>query len=281
MSVVIQRGYNTKIAYAEETTEGTEPSGTTITYTAFYANFEPRINRNLIVVEDAVGQRDVMAIDKGIKELDLSMTIYPTKIDLLQYAVASVDKSVAFWVKYEDLTIDHVYVGCKANELTLEGRTGEYLTASMTWYAKDLKTVAPSGPPTYGSLPTATPMRWLEEAVRIDNATVPEVVAFSVSVNNNFARVPQLGADTYRTHKELNREITAEITANFESTAHLTKLLNATEFTLEIDIGQDDGAVTRKVTLTGCKFRETSIPASRTDLIALRLPIIAKGITLA
>lgn len=281
MSVVIPAGYRTEIYYLEETTEGSAPSGGTPppTYLSFYGMVDERISRTLLT-QPTVASRDFSFIDMGIKQYELSITTFPTNNSLLSYAVENAEnKTLTFWLKHPQLTQNHVYSGAKITTLRLTGGPGTHTQAVLTVWPAKFSTTAPTA--NTSPLPTALPYHGRDAYVKLNTATMPEFRAFSVDINNNAEYVPQLSSDEYRVVRVRNRVVTGEITATFESTARLTELLNNTEFTLEIGLGKDDGSTVRKLTITGCKWREHPIPSRKTDLILLRLPFQGETPTLS
>jgi len=281
MSAVVPAGYRTLVYWIEETTEGTAPSGgaTPPTYNAFYGMVEERISRNL-ETQPTVGGRDFSFIDMGFKTYELVVNLFPTNNNLLSYAFDDVvDKTLTFWLKHPQLTLDHVYSGAKINSLRLVGTAGTNIQATLNIWPCKLTTTAPSA--NTSNLPTALPYHARDSYVKIGATSLPEFRAWSVDINNNLERIPVLGSDEYRISRARNRVVTGELTCTFESTARLTELLNNTEFSLEIGLGKDEGNVVRKITITGCKWREHPIPSRKTDLILLRLPFQGKTPALA
>lgn len=273
MSVVVSRGINAKWGYCEETTWGTAPDDGA-TYTRFLGGVEPRINENPIPIEEGMGDRDLDAMVKGYRVVDLAVTLRPIGVDLLKYAIDNISKSVAFWGKYEDINAQIVIMGCKANELRLEMAKGALLTASLTFFGKDYNYTGLSNA-TMGDKPTDTPFNFPDEGVQIDGSDAPEINTVSLTVNNNLERIPDWG-QTPRAIVEKQRVITGEIGGNFENTTLLTKLMNLTKFNMTLKI-----SASNTITLTDCYLLSTTLPTRKVDLVALRIPFRAKSISIA
>jgi hypothetical protein len=280
MSVVIEKGYRTKLHWINETTEGSAPSGgsPTPTYKTMYAFVDFRISRPELI-QPTIDARDYSFIEVGHKTYEIPVTYFPTDIELLTETITNVEtKTQTLWFEYPSLNTTAVVSGCKANRVRLSTNAGELVQAGIDFFGVKYTSTAPTA--NRNALPTAAPFHSRDSAVRIDGTTAPEFRGWSVEINNNLEHVPSLGTTEYRAVRERHRDITGELTGTFESTAHLTKLLNNTEFSLAIDIGKE-GSTTRTLTITGCKWLEHPIPSRKTDLILLRLRFRGKTVTLA
>lgn len=280
MSATIERGYRAELYWIEETTEGTPPSGGTPppTYNSEYVFFEARIAREL-QTQPTIQGRDWAFIHRGPGTYTLSVTFFPVNIDLMQYAITNIDKTVTLWVKYPTLNHNQVYAGSKPNTLRLTGAFNTSTQAVLEFWPTKLTTTAPTA--NTAALPTALPMHGRDGGVKINGATKPEFRAWSVEINNNLERVGNLGSTEYRNVRERNRVVSGELTGTFENIDQLNSIINDTDFTLDLILGKDSGNSTRTLTITGCKFAEFPIPARKTDLIALRLPFTGKTPSLA
>ena len=91
MSVVLEKGYRTKLHWINETTEGTPPSGGTPLpqYKTFYAFVDLRISRPE-QVQPTIDDRDYSFIELGYKTYDASITYFPHNIELLQESITNV-----------------------------------------------------------------------------------------------------------------------------------------------------------------------------------------------
>lgn len=276
----MERGYKVELYWIEETTEGTPPSGGTPppTYNTDYVFLESRIARELITHPTIQG-RDWAFIHRGPATYTLPVTLFPVNINLLQYAIANIDKTLTLWVKYPTLNINHVYSGAKPNTLRLTGAFNAVTQAVLEFWPTKLTTTAPTA--NTAAAPTALPMHGRDGGVKIGGVTKPEFRAWSVEINNNLERVGNLGSTEYRAVRERNRVVSGELTGTFESVDHLDSIINDTDFTLDIILGKDSSNMTRTLTITGCKFAEHPIPARKTDLIAIRLPFTGKTPSLA
>jgi hypothetical protein len=280
MSVVIEKGYRTKLHWINETTEGSAPSGGSPppTYKTMYAFVDFRISRPELI-QPTIDGRDYQFIELGYRTYEIPVTYFPVDITLLTDTITNIaTKTQTLWFEYPSLTTTAVVSGCKANRVRLSANAGELVQAAIDFFGVKYTTTAPTA--NRDPLPSAAPFHARDSAVRINGTTAPEFRAWSVEINNNLERVPTLGGDEYRVVRERHRDVTGELTATFESTAHLTRLLNNTEFDLAIDIGKE-GTTTRTLTITGCKWLEHPIPSRKTDLILLRLRFRGKTVTLA
>jgi hypothetical protein len=280
MSVVIEKGYRTKLHWINEATEGTVPSGGTPppTYKTMYAFVDLRISRPE-QIQPTIDGRDYSFIEHGFKTYEIPVTYFPTDIELLTEAITNIStSSQTLWFEYPSLSTPAVLSGCKANRVRLSANAGELVQAVIDFFGIKYSSTAPTA--NRNALPTAAPFHAKDSVVKIDGTSAPEFRAWSVEINNNLERVPALNSTEYRVARERHRDITGELTATFESTAHLTKLLNSTSFDLAIDIGKE-GSTTRTLTISGCKWMEHPIPSRKTDLILLRLRFRGKTVTLA
>ena len=280
MSVVLEKGYRTKLHWINETTEGTPPSGGTPLpqYKTFYAFVDLRISRPE-QVQPTIDDRDYSFIELGYKTYDASITYFPHNIELLQESITNVTTNTqTYWFEYPSISSSVVLSGAKTNRVRLSTEGGNLVQAVLDVFAAKLTTTAPTA--NRDALPTVAPFHARDSVVRINSTEKPEFRSWSVEISNNLERIPRLGSTEYRVVRERHRDVTGELTATFESTAQLTQLLDNTAFDVEIDIGKE-GATTRKLTITGCKWLEHPIPSRKTDLILLRLRFRGRTVTLS
>ncbi len=279
MSATMERGYRTKLHWINETTEGTPPSGGTPppTYKTLYAFVDLRISRPE-QIQPTIGDRDYSFIGLGYKTYEMSITYFPTDIDLLSESITNVTTTTqTYWFEYPSLSQNIVLSGAKTNRIRLSTEGGELVQAVLDVFPVKLSQTAPTA--NRNPLPTAAPYHAKDSAVKINGTAAPEFRAWSVEINNNLERISSLGNTEYRAVREKHRDITGELTATFENMAQFTRLMDNTEFTLAIDVGRDSAV--RTLTITGCKWLEFPTPARKTDLILLRLPFRGRTATLA
>ncbi|RLE38228.1 hypothetical protein DRJ17_04485 [Candidatus Woesearchaeota archaeon] len=278
MSLVVERGYAVRHGYYEETTFGTAPTGTdtaTLSYNwGDVIEIDPAILPQYIRVRYLSGSRDVARHVKVREDVNLRTILQPTTINVMQYAIGNISKSVTWWFNFTNINKDLVLTGCKANELTVRGRPGEPLAVTMNWLCKDHSETAPQ----YSELPSdpgTDPFVPPSDAVLKDGSAFVKAIAFELRIRNNLERVP--GWDTKpQAIIEKHREITGSITVTLEDFIELTDIINDTEFSLTLKISSINS-----FNLTGCKWDEFRVPSRPTDLIGLTLPFTAKSITLA
>lgn len=274
--------HETRVFYVEESTYGTTPSNPSM-FSIPAENPEPAINPNNIKVR-GIGNIDLQAIKKGLRAPSLKVS-YPlpsdAPIDFLQHAKAELDHSLSIQVLYykgaftsaTDI-ISLLHKGSKFQKLTVECHIEDVVKATAELLAQNLEvgTAKISGA-TYGD--RAGAVAFYESYVKKETETLDRVSDWKFDVVNNLKRVPVIRTTDGCLLKYLrprHRNLTGELTFEFESKEEFDDVINDTEFDLEFGLGGSNKAV-----FTDCKWENVATPTRIEDLIDLKAPFVAKG----
>lgn len=274
--------HETRFYYVEESTYGTTPTNPSM-YGASAESVEPAINPSNIKVR-GIGSIDLQAIKKGLRNVGLKVA-YPlpsdAPIDFLQHAKAELNHSLSIQVLYykgvfasaTDI-ISLIHKGCKFQRLTVECHIDDVVKATAELIGQDLDVgTAKITGATYGDRVRAVP--FYESYVKKATTTLDRVTDWSFIIENNLKRVPVIRTTNgyllkYLPHR--HRNLTGELTFEFESKEEFDDVINDTEFDLEFGLGGSNKAV-----FTSCKWENVPSPARIEDLIALKASFVAKG----
>jgi hypothetical protein len=274
--------HETRVFYVEESTYGTTPTNPSM-FSIPAENPEPAINPNNIKVR-GIGNIDLQAIKKGLRAPSLKVS-YPlpsdAPIDFLQHAKAELDHSLSIQVLYykgvfasaTDI-ISLLHKGCKFQKLIVECHIEDVVKATAELLGQDLEVgAAKISGATYGD--RAGAVVFYESYVKKETTTLDRVTDWSFIIENNLKRVPVIRTTNgyllkYLPHR--HRNLTGELTFEFESKEEFDDVINDTEFDLEFGLGGSNKAV-----FTDCKWENVASPTRIEDLIALKAGFVAKG----
>jgi len=274
--------HETRFYYVEEATYGETPA-TPSMLNVPAENVEPAINPSNIKVR-GIGNIDLQTIKKGLRAPSVKVS-YPlpsdAPIEFLQNAKVDLNKSLSIevlyykgaWASATDI-ISLLHKGCKFQRLTVECSIEDVVKATAELLAQDLAVAtAKITGATYGDHAGAVP--FYESYVKKATITLERVTDWKWIIENNLKRVPVIRATDgyllkYMPHR--HRNLTGELTFEFESKEEFEDIINDTEFDLEFGLGG-----TNKAVFTGCKWENVATPSLIEDLIALKAGFVAKG----
>lgn len=280
--VDVYGAHETRFYYAEESTYGTTPTNPSM-YSVPAENVEPAINPSNIKLR-GIGSIDLQAIKKGLRNVALKV-VYPlpsdAPIDFLQHVKAELDHSLSIQVLYykgifaaaTDI-ISLLHKGCKFQRVTVECHIEDVVKSTAELIGQNLEVgAAKTTGATYGDRVGAIP--FYESYVKKGVATLDRVIDWRFTIENNLKRVPVIRTTNgyllkYLPHR--HRNLTGELTFEFESKEEFDDAINDTEFDLEFGLGG-----TNKAVFTSCKWENIATPIRIEDLIALKAGFVAKG----
>ena len=274
--------HQTRFYYVQESTYGQTPANPSMVSVPA-ESVEPAINPSNIKLR-GIGSIDLQAIKKGLRNVSLKVT-YPlpsdAPIDFLQHAKAELDHSLSIQVLYykgvfssaTDI-ISLLHKGCKFQHLTVECHIEDVVKATAELLGQDLEVGSDkiSGA-TYGDKVGAVP--FYESYVKKGGSTLDRVTDWKFDIVNNLKRVPVIRTTNgyllkYLPHR--HRNLTGELTFEFESKEEFDDVINDTEFDLEFGLGGSNKAV-----FSGCKWENVTTPTRIEDLVSLKAGFVAKG----
>jgi hypothetical protein len=271
-----------RIYYVTEDTFGVTPTNPQM-LSLPADQLEPSLEAGLIKLR-GTGNYDLQALKKGLRSPNLKIS-YPlpsaAPVEHLQWVKMDLNKSLTTQIIYHKGTfasptdtISLLYTGAKINKATVSCSIEDVIRVSEELQALDLTigTSKISGA-TYTDHSGAVAFH--ESYIKKDTASLDRVTDWKFEVANNLKRIPVIRSTNGHLAKYLSfrqRDLTGELTFEFESIQEATETLSDTEFTLEFGLGG-----TCKATFSSCKWDSTSIPSKIEDLISLRAPFVAKG----
>ncbi len=275
-----------RVYYAVESVFGTTPTNPTMLSVPADI-IEPSIDPGLIKLRGA-GSPDLQAIKKGLRQVGLKVS-YPlpsaAPIDLLQYAKMDLNASLSMQVFfYKGVfsaatdVISLLFTGMKFNKVGVSCSIEDVIKAVAEFQGLDVAVgsakVAGASYTDYGGA-----VAFYESYVKKDTATLDRVTDWKFEIENNLKRVPVIRSTNGNLLKYLpfkQRDLSGELTLEFESIQEASELLSDTEFTLEFGLGG-----TCKAVFSNCKWNSVTIPSKMEDLVSLKAPFVARGLTIS
>ena len=268
--------HEAKIYYVEESTYGETPTTPDMLGIGPVENVEPAINPGLIKVR-GTGSVDLQAIKKGLRQPSVKVAFAlpsDSPIGFIQWAKVELNKSLSIEVLYEkgSSIISLLYKGCKFHRLNLACSVEDIIKGDAELLGQDLVVGTAGIGSTYGDHPYAIP--FYDSYVKKATTTLERVTDWKCTIENNLKRVPVIKTNghilKYLPHR--HRNLTGELTFEFESKEEFDDVINDTEFNLEFGLSG-----TNKIVFSNCKWENVATPTRIEDLVALKAPFVAKG----
>ncbi|MEM2108293.1 MAG: hypothetical protein QXL10_03305 [Candidatus Bathyarchaeia archaeon] len=271
-----------RVYYVAEATFGVTPANPSM-LSVPADQIEPNIDPGNIKLRGA-GSYDLQLIKKGLRQVGLKIG-YPlpsaAPIELLQWAKMDLNKSLSMQVLYYKGTfasatdiISMLFTGMKFHKVSVSCSIEDVIRAVAEFQGLDVSigTAKISGA-TYTDHMGAVAFN--ETYVKKDTTMLDRVTDWKFDIENNLKRVPVIRSTNGHLLKYLpfrHRNLSGELTFEFESIQEANEVLADTEFTLEFGLGG-----TCKAVFSGCKWDNVSIPSKMEDLLYLKAPFVAKG----
>jgi len=278
--------HESRIYYVEEATYGQTPSNPPM-FGVPAENIEPAINPSNIKIR-GVGNIDLQAIKKGLRSVSLKIA-YPlpsdAPIDFLQYAKVELNKSLSIQALYykgmfasaTDI-ISLLYTGCKIHKASVECSIEDIVKATAELLTQDLAVgTAKITGATYGDRVGAVP--FYESYVKKGGTALEHVTDWKFNIENNLKTVPVIRTTSGYLLKYLpyrHRNLTGEVTFEFESKDEFDDVINDTEFSLEFGLGGSNKAV-----FSNCKWEDVKTPTKVEDLVSLKASFVARQVAIS
>jgi hypothetical protein len=169
--------------------------------------------------------------------------------------------------------ISLLHTGCKFQKLSVECSIEDVVKATAELLAQDLTVgTAKITGATYGDRVGAIP--FYESYVKKGVITLERVSDWKFDIANNLKPVPVIKTGGYilKYLPYRHRNLTGEVTFEFESKEEFDDVISDIDFNLEFGLGGSSKAV-----FTGCKWENVATPTRIQDLIALKAGFVAKG----
>ena len=135
------------------------------------------------------------------------------------------------------------YSGMKVNQMTLECRVGEPLTATFSMLGSDESTG--DSPTTATSISSLNPLTYDEGSLYVDgSATATEISGFTLTVNNNLKedKMSLGSASRVAIPRSGFRDVTGSLNAEFDNLLNYNRFINGTETSLKLSFVSDNEA---------------------------------------
>ena len=269
-------GHEAKFYYVEEATYGQTPATPAMLGIGPVENVEPAINPGLIKVR-GIGSVDLQAVKKGLRQPAVKVAFAlpsDAPIEFIQWAKVELDKSLSIEVFYEKEAniISLLHKGCKFHRLNLACSVEDIIKADAELLGQDLVVGTAKIGDSYGDHPYA--ISFYDSYVKKGAATLDRVTDWECTIENNLKRVPVIKTNghilKYLPYR--HRNLSGELTFEFEDKEEFDDVINDTAFNLEFGLSG-----TNKIVFTSCKWENVASPTRIEDLVALKAPFVAKG----
>jgi len=277
-------GEEVKAYYIEEASYGVTPSGTgqpAMLWIGVIQEVEPALDPRNIIIR-GIGSRNVKAIRRGLRHVDLKLSYIPQDWDFLPYARN--DKSLSIEVFYEKASgiISLNHKGCKIDRYKIDGSIEEPVKISVDLIGQDVAVATAKIGASYEAEPTVNPITGSDCVIQKGGLEITRFSDFSFEIINNLKRQPVIRSTTPYLIKGLpirHETLQGSIRADFESKAELDDILGDTAFSLAFIIGPAGNQKT--FTFSDCKWRSSRLPTKIEDTVAQLLEWEAKTLTIS
>lgn len=230
------------------------------------------------------GSYDLQAIKKGLRKPGLKVNyVLPSAapVELLLSAKMDLDKSLSCQVIYwkgafssPSDVISLLFKGMRISKVSVACSIEDVIKAALELEGQDLETgTAKITGATYTDHGGAVAFH--ESYVKKDTTTLDRVTDWKFDIVNNPRRVPVIRSSSGHLAKYIpfgHRELSGELTFEFEAKDEMDQILADTEFALEFGLGG-----TCKATFSYCKWDNITHSKWLDDLICAKASFVAKG----
>jgi len=230
------------------------------------------------------GSYDLQAIKKSLRKPGLKVNyVLPSAapVELLLSAKMDLDKSLSCQVVYwkgsfssPSDVISLLFKGMRISKVSVECSIEDVIKAALEFEGQDLETGTAK---ITGAIYTdhLGAVAFHESYVKKDTTTLDRVTDWKFDIVNNPRRVPVIRSSSGHLAKYIpfgHRELSGELTFEFESKAEMDEGLADTEFSLEFGLGG-----TCKAIFSYCKWDNVIHSKWLDDLICAKASFVAKG----
>jgi len=277
MSSTVYTGEEAKVYYVEEATYGTTPTNPAMLCIGVIQEIEPALDPRNIVLR-GIGSRNVKAIRKGLRHIDLKLVYTPQNWDFFNYTRSLKSTSVEVYYEKTSGIISLNHKGCKVDRAKVEVSIEDPVKVTMDLIGQDVAVATAKIGASYEPEPSTNPLTGSDCSISKAGVEITRFSDFSFEITNNLKRQPVIRATTpylIKSLPERHEVLQGSIRADFESKAELDDILADTEFTLLFNIGGTN------FSFTGCKWKSSRLPTKIEDTVAQTLEWEAKGLTIS
>jgi hypothetical protein len=279
-----------RVYFVQETNYGETPTNPSM-LSINAENLEPSLNPDLIQVR-GVGSGDLQSVKRGLRQANLKIVhLLPSDapISFIQHAQALNSLSIQLlyykgsFASATDV-ISLLYKGCRINKLAVECSIEEVVKATVEIVGKDV-TVGTSKitGATYGDYAGAIPYNesYVQRGAGDGSglAVLERVTDWKFSIENNLKPVPVIRSTDGYLLKYLparHRNLTGELTFEFESKQEYDDVINDSEFSLKFGLGSTNNALFKY-----CKWENVATSTRVEDLVSLRASFVARDVVIS
>ncbi len=249
---------------------------------------EPSLDPGLIKIR-GVGSRDLQSITKGLRKVHLkipSVLTSESPTAFIQHAQTFNSLSIQV-LYYKGLfssptdVISFLYKGCRINKLEVKCSVEDVIRASVECIGQDVAVdTAKIAGATYGDYAGAVPYNesYVQRGAGDGSglAAVERVTDWKFTIENNLKPVPVIRTADGHLLKYLparHRNLSGELTFEFESKAEFEDVINDAEFSLKFGLGGTYSALFKY-----CKWEEVATPTKIEDLVSLKAKFAARDV---
>jgi len=222
-----------------------------------------------------------------LKQANLKI-VYPmpsdAPINFLQHVHTLNSLSIEVFYEKTSEIIDLLYKGCRINKAVVECSIEDVVKATIELIGQnvDVGTAKISGA-TYADYAGAVP--YFESYVQRGDAdgsnlaTIERVTDWKFTIENNLKRVPVIRDTEGFLLKYLparHRNLTGELTFEFESKQEFDDVVNDNEFSLKFGLGGTNSALFKY-----CRWENVATPTRVEDLVSLKATFVARDLTIS
>jgi hypothetical protein len=251
---------------------------------------EPSLDPGLIKIR-GVGSRDLQSISKGLRKVHLkipSVLTSESPIAFIQHAQTLNSLSIEV-LYYKGLfssptdVISFLYKGCRINKLEVECSVEDIMRASVECIGQNVAVGTNKIGASYGDYGGAVP--YSESYIKRgagDGSGLTDlerVTDWKFSIENNLKPVTVIKTTNAHLIKYLparHRNLSGELTFEFEDKAEFEDVINDAEFSLKFGLGGTNSALFKY-----CKWEEVSTPTKIEDLVSLKAKFAAKDVLIS
>jgi len=277
MSSTVYTGEEARAYYVEEATYGTTPTNPAMLCIGVIQEIEPALDPKNIVLR-GIGSRNVKAIRRGLRHIDLKVVYTPQNWNFFNYARSLTSTSVEVYYEKTSGIVSLNHKGCKVDRAKVEVSIEDPVKVTTDLIGQDVAVGTAKIGASYETEPSTNPLTGSDCSISKAGVEITRFSDFSFEIVNSLKRQPVIRATTpylIKSLPERHEVLQGSIRADFESKAELDDILGDTEFTLLFNIG---GA---NFSFTGCKWRSSRLPTKIEDTVAQTLEWEAKGLAMS
>lgn len=268
--------YEAGVAYIGESVYGETPASPAMVSILTAENVEPTVNPSLLKIR-GIGSRDLQYLRKGLKLVDVKLGYVLQNIELLNYVLTLGSMSLEVWYEKGANIVSLLHKGCRMDRAEVKCSVEDVVKADVTLMGQNQVPGAAKIGSTYTPW-SDTPVAFYDSYVKKQTTTLERVTDWKFVIENHLKRVPVIrntNGNLLKFLQQRQRSLSGELTFEFETKEEYDDVVNDTAFTLEIGLGS-----TNKAVFTDCKWDNISSPTRIEDLVSLKAPFTAKGVTI-